>query len=213
MLFDDISMLNDIIAMGRSTSIFRDDHDPEVNRLFNSSPPITEYGGTYDMSYFKNDDEYFTMEDESPKKEPMEPKNDQEVIEERLVVTGSPNRLFEYHDVPLREHIRSQKSSLTPLLGSVLSNDSQDDDIVEDLSAKRMALTIYLPDCSSMTVDVRENDNFNNVIKKILKTHKELKMAPPLKYHNSDFYELRMHEGMFVKRHNMKISYESLIVF
>jgi len=56
-------------------------------------------------------------------------------------------------------------------------------------------LTIYLPDYSSLTVQVHEANNFDEVIRKILNVHRELGQEPPLHYHAPQFYELRMHEG------------------
>lgn len=59
-----------------------------------------------------------------------------------------------------------------------------------------VALTIYLPDCNSLAVNVKETSNFRDVIMKILLTHEKLGLEPPLVYNDPGMYELRIHEGM-----------------
>ena len=58
MIFEDLHTLNEIISLIRMepqgsstlpTSRFRDYHDPEVDRLFNTSPPISEQALTLDL--------------------------------------------------------------------------------------------------------------------------------------------------------------------
>ena len=58
MIFEDLDTLEDIINLIRmepqgsnapSGSRFRDFHDPEVDRLFNTSPPISEQAMTLDL--------------------------------------------------------------------------------------------------------------------------------------------------------------------
>jgi hypothetical protein len=51
MIFDDLVALNEIIQNGRTDSKFREDHDPEVERLYSSSPPIIEQCLTYDLQH------------------------------------------------------------------------------------------------------------------------------------------------------------------
>ena len=50
MLFDDLATLNAIINYGRSEMKYREDHDPEVDRLYNSSPSILEQCMQYEMA-------------------------------------------------------------------------------------------------------------------------------------------------------------------
>ena len=50
MLFDDLATLNTIINYGRSDMKYKEDHDPEVDRLYNSSPPILEQCMQYEMA-------------------------------------------------------------------------------------------------------------------------------------------------------------------
>lgn len=58
-----------------------------------------------------------------------------------------------------------------------------------------LALTIYLPDCNSLTVHVKETCNFRDVIQRTLLTHEKLGLQPPLLYNDIGAYELRIHEG------------------
>ena len=50
MLFDDLATLNTIINYGRCDMKYKEDHDPEVDRLYNSSPPILEQCMQYEMA-------------------------------------------------------------------------------------------------------------------------------------------------------------------
>jgi hypothetical protein len=52
MLFDNLSILNTIINSGRSDLKYKADHDPEVDRLYNSSPPVLEHCMQYEMARF-----------------------------------------------------------------------------------------------------------------------------------------------------------------
>jgi hypothetical protein len=56
-------------------------------------------------------------------------------------------------------------------------------------------LTIYLPDCSPMSVSVKKTGNFKEVILQILIAHEKQGIQPPLIYDDPDMYELRIHEG------------------
>lgn len=58
-----------------------------------------------------------------------------------------------------------------------------------------LALTIYLPDCNSLTVHVKETSNFRDVIQRTLVTHEKQGILPPLVYNDPGAYELRIHEG------------------
>lgn len=73
----------------------------------------------------------------------------------------------------------------------------------EDDSQKELgglALTIYLPDCNSLVVYVKESSNFRDVIQRILVTHEKQGLLPPLIYDDPGNYELRIHEGkLFLK--------------
>ena len=60
-----------------------------------------------------------------------------------------------------------------------------------------LALTIYLPDCNSLTVHVKESCNFRDVILRTLLTHEKQGIQPPLLYIDPGAYELRIHEGTY----------------
>ena len=57
MIFDGVDMLNDIVRYGRHNGRFKDEEAPEVDRYYNSSPPLMEHANTYQMdSMFKSDE-------------------------------------------------------------------------------------------------------------------------------------------------------------
>lgn len=56
-------------------------------------------------------------------------------------------------------------------------------------------LTIYLPDYTSMEIDISELSNFKDILKVTFDVHKSTKLEPVLHYHAPDFYVMRMHEG------------------
>jgi hypothetical protein len=58
-----------------------------------------------------------------------------------------------------------------------------------------LPLTIYLPDTSSIMVNVKETSNFQEVVLQILKAHEKQGVQPPLDYNDPGMYELRIHEG------------------
>ena len=49
MLFDDVSVLQEHAKYGKSDSIFHDENDSQVERLYNSSPPLLEQIPMYEM--------------------------------------------------------------------------------------------------------------------------------------------------------------------
>ena len=49
-MFDELSILNEMITHSRGADAkFHDENDPEVDRLFNSSPPLIEQVATYEL--------------------------------------------------------------------------------------------------------------------------------------------------------------------
>ena len=56
-------------------------------------------------------------------------------------------------------------------------------------------LTIYLPDCSPMVVYVPETSTYEQVVNKVLATHKDKGLQPALKYDDPGNYELYLNEG------------------
>ena len=192
MLFDELKTLNDIISIGRSTARFRDEHDPDVDRLYNSSPQMTDFdfGMTYEQeSVFRvNDSREEKTEKADDKKQPdINPLN---ALKYPGAGLGTSVPLFQRVEVASRP-TAATKSFLSSLLTSQKSSSEG-----KKGDANLIELTIYLPDFSGITVKVNESDNFDKVIKKILKTHKDERRRPPLHYHVPDFYELRLHEGI-----------------
>lgn len=85
----------------------------------------------------------------------------------------------------------------------------------EDAAAAQesgVALTIYLPDYNSLSVNVKETSNFRDVILKILQAHEKLGLEPPLLYNDPGNYELRIHEGK-PTRSPEHLKYISFVVF
>lgn len=70
-----------------------------------------------------------------------------------------------------------------------------DEETMDQKENGGLALTIYLPDCNSLTVHVKESSNFRDVIQRTLVTHEKQAIQPPLVYNDAGAYELRIHEG------------------
>ena len=85
---------------------------------------------------------------------------------------------------------------------SALSRMIEESEVPDEESADQrenggLALTIYLPDCNSLTVHVKESCNFRDVILRTLLTHEKQGIQPPLLYNDPGAYELRIHEGTY----------------
>jgi hypothetical protein len=50
MFFDDVATLNTIINYGRTDKKYKEDRDPDVDRLYSSSPSILEQCMQYEMA-------------------------------------------------------------------------------------------------------------------------------------------------------------------
>jgi hypothetical protein len=85
-------------------------------------------------------------------------------------------------------------SALSKLVAQMQTQDEENGGDT-DRDASGLPLTIYLPDCSSITVHVLETSNFREVILQILKAHQKQGVQPPLEYRDPGMYELRIHEG------------------
>lgn len=185
MLFDEIETLNDIICFARSNTRFRDDQDAEVDRLYSSSPQMSEFD--LSMTFIAG-----TMPDELPENSGKSPDSKSEAPKlEKSVISPTEQQFSNlFRPVPVHAPSKPIISSLSRLLQAKTSGAPTGKG-----NSNRLQLTIYLPDCSSMSVSFNESDNFDEVIKKILRTHKEERRKPELYYTVPDFYELRMHEG------------------
>jgi hypothetical protein len=83
---------------------------------------------------------------------------------------------------------------------SILSRQMEESLAQEEISGDNdynsgLPLTIYLPDTSSIMVNVKETSNFQEVVLQILKAHEKQGVQPPLDYNDPGMYELRIHEG------------------
>jgi hypothetical protein len=186
MIFDEISELNAIIALGRSAAKgrrFHDAHDPEVNRLFNSSPPMSQTGTFEGESLMKSGDKTLV----SAKNELKSERKNVTIIDILKPSQEDDASMFSPLPVP-------SKSTFQSNLSSVLES-KPSSSLMSSSSGKRVKLTIYLPDLSPFEVSVSENDCFEDVINTVLKCHKEAGTRPELYYHCPEMYELRMHEG------------------
>ncbi len=84
-------------------------------------------------------------------------------------------------------------SMLTKLIGDSLANSSR------SAAPERgtVALTIYLPDYSEMSINVKAEITILELINQVLLKHKALGLKPPMEYNALYKYEMRHHEGMF----------------
>jgi hypothetical protein len=187
MIFDDIFELNTLISLGRSSTRgrrFHDSHDPEVNRLFNSSPPMSQTASTYEGESLMKTGEKSMAATKS------EVKTDRKGV--TIIDILKPNLDGDaavFAPLPV-----SGKSTFASNLSSLLEA-KPSSGLMSSSSGKRVKLTIYLPDQSPFEVTVSENDCFEDVINTVLKCHKEADLRPELYYHCPEMYELRMHEG------------------
>lgn len=92
------------------------------------------------------------------------------------------------------------------------SDAAADDDDGNGRENGDLALTIYLPDCNSLIVNVKESCNFKDVIQRVLITHEKQGILPPLIYNDPGMYELRIHEGKLFLR-VVVLSFYSLLIF
>jgi hypothetical protein len=196
MLFgDDIALLEFIHLTRGADRVFRDDKDPDVDQLLNSSPPLTGQSATFDIdsSYLAKN-----FEDDIP-------------IEENTTINiktlkTTPNKnlfpipiegdnifspiIINKKEVDLNIIKMETVSKLTQLLEA-----KKEIDKTEQNDVGKTKLSIYLPDFSSMTILVHDSNTFHEIIKKILTVHKTTYIQPPLRHTSPQLYELRMHEG------------------
>lgn len=186
MIFDEIFDLSDVLGASKSSHQFRDEHDPEVDKLYNGSPPM-QVGTTFEMeSAFKTDDNVATKDPSQNAQE--EPKPLECAVD--FLPSKIPAESFRRVAVPDRAAVKSKTSILSNLLAVTKSTKAVAD------TSHTIQLTIYLPNLTSIDVNVNDSDNFEVVIKKVLKFHKESRRRPELSYHAPEKYELRMHEGV-----------------
>lgn len=194
MFFDSISDLNTVIAYGRKTSTrFNDSHDPEVNRLFNFSPPMSDISSTYEFdSVFRNigkDASAAVAQPAASDTKEASTKKISDRVEDKDGFKPVEVRPREAGAAPPASLLTAQLQSRPATSSTPQSSDKS--------KSKRIQLTIYLPDCSSIDITVNDTDNFGDVIKTTLFCHKDESRRPELHYHCPELYELRMHEGWY----------------
>lgn len=205
MIFDDLLAVNTIISLGLTDRKSRDERDPEVERWFNSSPPLLEQCIMFDRARVigngkkveAKDDVAVSVDDESLDVEAEEKKADNKAAAfRRRLASISMEDCFRPVPLPCRgssdsaeEHGRSggggcggkKVSALTELLTLSAPNTTQ--------------LTIYLPAFTTMSLYAADSSNFEEIKMLIMRVHEQQKVQPPLHYHAVDYYEIRMHEG------------------
>ena len=187
MIFDDLLTVNTIIGLSLTDKKLRDDPDPEVERFFNSSPPLLDQCMTYELARVtgkKNnskDDIAASVDDETVEEEAEEKKaEDRTAIVRRRLAAIPRDDCFAPVPIPGMQSGK-KTSALTELLTTNAPNTSE--------------LIIYLPSGASMSLYVGDSSNFEDIKSQILKEHEQQKLQPPLHYHAPDCYEIRMHEG------------------
>ncbi len=88
-----------------------------------------------------------------------------------------------------------EKPAMSALSRMIEESEVPDEESADQRENGGLALTIYLPDCNSLTVHVKETCNFRDVIQRTLLTHEKQGLQPPLLYNDIGAYELRIHEG------------------
>lgn len=181
MIISDVDSLNLILSKRKNirSSAVSNVQDPEITKLFASSPPMSEISATFEF------DSLFKARAQPSANLPQErSENDSRTNSSaHELYLGSAVVSEKFKAVPIEA---PKRSALTEMLAANSSSSG---------SASQITLTIYLPDYSSMDVVVNEADNFDDVIRKTLAQHKEESRRPELCYHCPELYELRMHEG------------------
>jgi hypothetical protein len=259
-MFDELTILNEMITHSRGVDAqFHDENDPEVDRLFNSSPPLIEQVATYELdSVFSVDTggEVANKEEEGSEEEGPEQQqspvdshdegstsNSPHLTEEEATLSNRVGRnnnnnkntlshtsvrarainntadnasgikqvlaaAEQGHEVmsfvPILVKNMNMKygsgnnaySVTTATTSSALTKLLEKSSAVKlEENANALLLTIYLPDFTSLEVNVSESSTFEDVVQKVLRIHQERNLSPPLQYNKPNVYEFCMHEG------------------
>lgn len=197
MIISDINLLNELIATSRNSNhhLFHDYNDPEIDKHFTSSPPITD-----DLFFLAENDHNIKNKSKSPRKSVHA---NVDTINERKPLSSSTNSIpisnskhFISMPVPSKP-VTVTKSGLSQALTTTNSSSSGISSSASSggVEQGKLKLTMYLPDCNPMSVMVNENDTFDSILKKSLRTHRDEKRQPILQYAQPEIYEIRMHEG------------------
>ena len=231
MLCDDVDSLHQAIqALRALDSKVSSSDNVDVDRLYNSSPPLMDQVATYELdSLFQNELEPEREEDgeetsgkkdgESEKggkegddgEEKKEGEGDKE--ENGIGSPSAPTSSWGKILCQPREDV-FRALPLQPLQGpasSLLTKQLLSPQFSSQFGGG-LKLTIFLPDTSPLVLHVDETNTYEQVVAKVLAVHRDKGIKPPLRYDSPGEYELYLNEGDgvpdrdFVFRKTQKIS-------
>lgn len=199
MLFESIETLNEMIGLIRSgpqqteyPGQFHDVQDPEVDKLYCSSPFETELVGTFEL-----DTPLGENEKEKNVESTEEAKANKTNFETNPILSSHHrgDDLFKLQEIPIIPDGPAPPSSLALLLnggGKVAAG--------SPMPSRRkggIALTIYLPNREPISINFDTNNSVDDLIRSVLSSHKNESggEGSDLHYHAPECYELRLHEG------------------
>lgn len=224
MLCDDADSLHEAIQALRSQdSKVSSDSNMDVDRLYNSSPPLMDQVATYELdSLFQNDLEPEREDEDAAGKknksdeggkgrggdveEKRECEEEKKKCEEKEKEAGVEASATGAASVPTsswgkllcqpREEV-FRALPLQPLQAQVSSS------LTKQLLSPQFSsqfggglkLTIFLPDTNPLVLHVEETSTYEQVIAKVLAVHRDKGIKPPLRYDSPGEYELYLNEG------------------
>jgi len=190
MLLNNLSIYQNILKNSKNDTVQREDKRYEVERLYSTSPIIFDYSETYlpDGAYMVEDAS--SSASKSKHDDHHACQNEEECTHNaKFTLTA-----FVFQPLPV-EKINPEKPVVSALSRMIEESEVPDEESADQRENGGLALTIYLPDCNSLTVHVKESCNFRDVILRTLLTHEKQGIQPPLLYNDPGAYELRIHEG------------------
>lgn len=209
MLFEDLDSLNEMIDLIRTggakessaskgTRRYRDLNDPEIDRLYSTSPPESEQVGTFELDnallndYMDGDSDGQETTKSSPAADVITSKADDN-INIKAEYEDLKN-IFRRKEIVKSGDISSSPSCLSQLLNSTEGSKSGCGSA--PASGVGISLTIYLPNKSPLSVEVDPSDTVDSAINTILNVDKASDSpSSSLHHHAPECYELRLHEG------------------
>jgi hypothetical protein len=188
MLFDDIFSLTDLILTSTSntSNTIKSPEQDDVDRWLNSSPEIPQKISTYaletsfDNEFDDDDDELQDGDNGTDKGSPIK-----SLFFSGLNTTSS--------FIPVEDNCNKdikQTSLLTASLKDFATKTATNGSYINDATP----LVIYLPDRSPMSMIADSSITFDELIRQILSTHKQLGKLPSLEYSSPERYEIRLHD-------------------
>lgn len=185
--------------------IFSHEQDPEVSRLFTSSPPLHVAAASYnDYSLIKMDTITAGDDDDSTKTKKKDDVGKAAAPGNRLLkLLGNPDSnssdIFAKCAIPPKPVIPTvedgQENSAPISALTAMLTDPKKRQKNNVASADSSEVTIYLPDRGEMTLSLKYTNTVQQTIRIILKKHKNEGIRPALQYGQPEQYELRLHEG------------------